>query len=152
MSRSSGICGAVRVEPRAEDRVVAQRIAEAALSSPGECAVLRLADGSTVDLSESLIQILQASAVELARGRSVTVVSSEVALSPAETADLLGLSRPFLVRLLDDGAIPSHSLPQSRRRKVVLSDVVAFQERRTRMREGRRKITDIVEANGLGFS
>jgi len=33
-----------------------------------------------------------------------------VALSPAEAAELLGLSRPFVVRLLDQGEIPSGHL------------------------------------------
>ena len=42
-------------------------------------------------------------------------------------------TRPFVVRLLDDGAIPSQHLPQSRHRKVLLSDVLVFQERRARI-------------------
>ena len=68
--------------------------------------MVRILDGSIVGLSESLLQILQASAGELAEGHSVTLVASEVVLSPAEAADLLGLSRPFVVRLLDDGRFP----------------------------------------------
>ena len=78
-------------------------------------------------------------------------MSSEVALGPAEAADLLGLSRPFVVRLLDDGTIPSQQLPQSRQRKVLLSDVLSFQDRRSRMRAGRRKIMEIVEADRLPY-
>lgn len=78
-------------------------------------------------------------------------MSSEVALGPAEAADLLGLSRPFVVRLLDDGTIPSQQLPQSRHRKVLLSDVLSFQDRRSRMRSGRRKIMEIVEADRLPY-
>jgi excisionase family DNA binding protein len=151
LPRSSAMSGAVRVEPRADDREVAGRLAEATLVSGAGLAELRLPDGSIVGLSESLLQILQASAGELAEGHSVTVMSSEVALSPAEAADLLGLSRPFVVRLLDDEAIPSQHLPQSRHRKVLLSDVLSFQERRARMRDGHRKILEIVEADGLPY-
>ena len=151
MPRSSVIGGAVRVEPRAGDREIAGKLVDATLVSSAGLAELRLADGSIVGLSESLLQILQASAGELAEGNSVTVMSSEVALSPAEAADLLGLSRPFVVRLLDDGAIPSQHLPQSRHRKVLLSDVLVFQERRARMRSGRRKMMEMVEADGLPY-
>ena len=151
MSKSSVLSRAVRVEPHADDREVAGRLAEATLVTSAGRAELRLPDGSIVGLSESLLQILQASAGELAEGHSVTLVSSEVALSPAEAADLLGLSRPFVVRLLDDGAIPSQHLPQSRHRKVLLSDVLSFQERRARMRAGRRKIMEIVEADVLPY-
>ena len=148
MSRSSVLSGAVRVEPRADDREVAGRLAEATLVTAAGKAALRLPDGSIVALSESLLKILQASAGELAGGHSVTVMSSEVALSPAEVADL---SRPFVVRLLDDGTIPSQQLPQSRHRKVLLSDVLSFQERRARKRAGRRKIMEIVEAGDLPY-
>lgn len=151
MPRSSVMSGALRVEPRSDDREVAGKLVDATLVSRAGRAELRLPDGSIVGLSESLLQILQASAGELAEGHSVTVMSSEVALSPAEAADLLGLSRPFVVRLLDDGAIPSQHLPKSRHRKVLLSDVLVFQERRARMKAGRRKIMEIVEADGLPY-
>ena len=151
MSRSSVLSGAIRVEPQADDRELAGKLADATLMSETGRASLRLPDGSIVVLTESLLKILQTSAGELAEGHSVTVVSSEVALSPAETADVLGLSRPFVVRLLDDGAIPSQRLPQSRHRRVLLSDVLAFQARRLRMREGRHKIAAIVETDDLPY-
>jgi excisionase family DNA binding protein len=150
MPRTGVMSGSVRVEPGPEEREIARRLADAELSIGGECAGLRLPDGSIMALSESLLRILQASASELARGNSVTVLSSDVALSPAEVADFLGMSRPFVVRLLEDGAIPSRQLPQSRRREVLLSDVLAFQERRERMRAGRRKILEILEAENAG--
>jgi excisionase family DNA binding protein len=150
MSGRSVMSGAVRVEPGPDEREIARRLADAELSIGGERAALGLPDGSILPLSESLLHILQASARGLAKGHQVTVVSSDVALSPAEVADLLGLSRPFVVRLLDDGAIPSHQLPQSRHRTVLLSDVVSFQERRERMRAGRRKILEILEAENAG--
>lgn len=150
MSGRSVMSGAVRVEPGPDESEIARRLADAELPIDGERAVLRLPDGSIVDLGDSLLRILQVSAGELAKGNSVTVVSSDVALSPAEVADLLGLSRPFVVRLFDDGAIPSQQLPQSRHRKVLLSDVVSFQERRERMRAGRRKILEILEAENAG--
>ena len=151
MSKSRVLSGAVRVEPRAEDRSITIKVADATLTSDAGQASLRLPDGTVVCLSESLLQVIKASAAELAEGHAVTVVSSEVALSPAETADVLGLSRPFVVRLLDDGAIPSQRLPQSRHRRVLLSDVLAFHERRARMREGRRRIAEIAEVEELPY-
>ena len=79
----------------------------------------------------------------------MTILSSDVALSPAEAADLLGLSRPFVVRLLDDDSIPSQTQPQARHRKVLLSDVIAFQEQGSRKRAERQRIMEIVEENDL---
>jgi excisionase family DNA binding protein len=151
VSKSSVLSTAVRIDPQAEDRVAAARFSEAGLAGGSGPTSIRFPDGTVVPLSASLLRVLQASAEELADGRAVTVMSSEVALTPAEAADLLGLSRPFVVRLLDDGLIPSQLLPRSRHRKVLLSDVISFQEHRARKRVGRQRIVEIVEEQGLPY-
>ena len=68
-----------------------------------------------------------------------------------EVGELLGLSRPFVVRLLDDGEIPSEFLPDSRHRVVRLADVLEFQTKRERRRSGRRHVAEAVEAAGLPY-
>jgi excisionase family DNA binding protein len=150
MSKSSVLSKAARIDPEVEDRQTAARIYDAGLAG-GSGTSIRFPDGTVVQLSASLLKVLQATAEELADGHAVTVMSSEVALTPAEAADLLGLSRPFVVRLLDDGSIPSQLLPQSRHRKVLLSDVIALQEQRAKKRAGRQRIMEIVEENDLPY-
>jgi excisionase family DNA binding protein len=49
-------------------------------------------------------------------------------------AELLGLSRPFVARLLERGDIPSELLPGSRHRRIKLEDVLAVQDRRVEAR------------------
>ncbi|WP_246150520.1 helix-turn-helix domain-containing protein [Streptomyces qinzhouensis] len=71
--------------------------------------------------------------------------ASEAQLCPGETAELLGLSRPFVVRLLESGEIPSTHLPGSTHQVVRLADVLAFQQRRDRRREGRRRIAELLD-------
>ncbi|MFZ4154503.1 hypothetical protein [Streptomyces pseudogriseolus] len=66
-------------------------------------------------------------------------------LPPAEAAEHLGLSRPFITHLLDDGDIPSMTLPGSRHRVVRLAVVPAFQQRRERRRKGRRQVADVLD-------
>ncbi|MBO0516523.1 helix-turn-helix domain-containing protein [Streptomyces beijiangensis] len=147
MVRTSVLAGATQVDPSAVDREV---FAAAGRVSPDEARViLKTANGSEVLLPVELVRILVASASELASGHSVTVLASEAQLTPAEAATLLGLSRPFVARLLDSGDIPSEYLPGSRHRVVRLADVLAFQERRGRRREGRRQIAEAMEAAGL---
>ncbi|MEZ5266204.1 MAG: excisionase family DNA-binding protein, partial [Acidimicrobiales bacterium] len=76
---------------------------------------------------------------------------SDAVLTPAEVGELLGLSRPFVTRLLDDGEMPSERLPGSKHRRVRLEDVLAFAERRDRRRDGRRKIAEVVAAEELPY-
>lgn len=149
MARTSVLANATTVEPSAE---VQDALVEAGRLVPGEVdVILRAADGTERVLPQELVRILSASAHELATGHAVTVLASEVQLTPAETAELLGLSRPFVVRLLDSGDIPSSHLPSSRHRIVRLADVLAFQARRTRRREGRQRIAEAAEEAGLPY-
>lgn len=150
MARASVLSSAVRVEPKKAERESAAQVARA-VGSRRSSLMLQLPDGTTVPLPRALVEVLRASADELADGHAVTVLPSEVALSPAEAAELLGLSRPFVVRLLDEGEIPSERLPRSRHRRVLLSDVLAFQARRDRRRTGRKRIAVAVEEAGLPY-
>lgn len=63
----------------------------------------------------------------LAAGRSVTVLGGEEEISPREAAELLGVSRPFAARLLDEGRIPSRRVGTHRR--TCVRDVLAYRER-----------------------
>ena len=151
MSRTGVLSKATRVEPLEDDRNSAVRIALAVAAPHGQLFTLQLPDGSTLPLSAALVEVLRASAGELAEGHAVTVLPSEIALSPAEAAELLGLSRPFVARLLDQGDIPSERLPRSRHRRILLSDVLAFQAQRDRRRTGRQRVGALIEDAGLPF-
>lgn len=150
MPRASVLSSAVRIEPKKADRESAAQVARA-VGTRRQSLTLQLPDGTSIPLPRALVEVLRASADELADGHAVTVLPSEVALSPAEVAELLGLSRPFVVRLLDQGEIPSERLPRSRHRRVALSDVLAFQARRDRHREGRQRIAAAVKDAGLPY-
>ncbi len=150
MARTGVLSSAVRVEPKKAERESAARVARA-VRGRSRSFVLQLPDGSVVPLPRALVEVLQASADEMAEGHAVTVLPSEVSLTPAEAAELLGLSRPFVVRLLDDGEIPSERLPRSRHRRVQLSDVLAFQSQRERRRTGRQRIAAVMEEASLPY-
>ena len=147
MARSGVLGAATRVEPGAgdHDRVAAVSRAVVGVSE----AILRLPGGEELPLPASLVAVLLASAGPLSAGHGVTILATEIRLTPAEVGELLGLSRPFVVRLLDEGKIPAEFLPDSRHRVVRLADVLAFQAQRDRRRRGRRRIADAVEAADL---
>jgi excisionase family DNA binding protein len=84
-------------------------------------------DGAHWDLPPELLEVLGLAATALAEGRPVTLSCHEPVLSTQEAADLLGVSRPTLVRLLDQGDIP-YAQPR-RHRRVQLADLLAYQAR-----------------------
>lgn len=149
MPRSGVLGHATRIDPApAEHDALDELISHADASAQ---LVLRTSDGSEVAVPPSLLRLLIAAADDLAAGHAVMAIPAEFELTPAEVAELLGLSRPFVARLLDQGDIPSEPLPNSRHRRVRLSDVLAFQARRERRAEGRRRIADIITSADLPY-
>jgi len=95
------------------------------------------------------LRLVVGAANNLDAGHAVMAIPAEVTLTPAEAAELLGLSRPFVARLIERGDIPSDLLPDSRHCRIRLEDVLAFQARRERRAEGRRRIADIAATADL---
>lgn len=142
MPRSTTLARAARVEPDESVRDALHEVAR--MPTTGAEIVVRRPDGTELRVPPQLIEVMLRTADELASGHAVTILASESVLTPAEVGELLGLSRPFIVRLLDEGEIPSSYLPGSRHRIVRLDDVLVFAERRRRRQEGRRRIADAV--------
>ncbi|WP_336794225.1 helix-turn-helix domain-containing protein [Gordonia malaquae] len=95
------------------------------LSAPG---ALTVTDGDRrAELPEHLRLLLNAAVAHLAVGTAVTVTPHRTQLTTQEAADILGISRPTLIRLLTDGKIASTR--PGRHRRIQLADVLAYQER-----------------------
>jgi excisionase family DNA binding protein len=85
------------------------------------------ADGTAVDLPAQVHEVLLQVVTAMEAGLAVTVAPQQLTLSTQEAADLLGVARTTLVRLLESGAIPFDK--PSRHRKVKLIDVLDYHER-----------------------
>ena len=85
------------------------------------------ADGTSVELPPQVYEVLLQVATAMEAGLAVTVAPHHLTLSTQEAADLLGVARTTLVRLLETGAIPFDK--PSRHRKVKLVDLLDYRER-----------------------
>ena len=100
---------------------------EAFLAAHTHSAAL-VADGQRVDLPDEVFQVLVRVAQAMAQGQAVTVAPVALRLTTSQAADMLGVSRQTLVRLLDARELPYE---QPRRHRLLrLSDVLAYKERR----------------------
>jgi excisionase family DNA binding protein len=99
-------------------------------------------DGRTQKLPVSLYKFLLQLIADLQEGKSVSIIQNEAKLTTVEAASLLGISRQFLVNLLDQGKIAHHKVGTHRR--VYVKDVLAFKSKRDGHR--RRILDDLVEA------
>src|SRR6266851_1602274 len=82
-------------------------------------------DGTRLELPGEVV-------AALSQGLAITVAPHQTVLSTSEAAQLLGVSRPTLVRLLESGQIPFDK--PGRHRRVRLADLLAYQERSRRRR------------------
>jgi len=87
------------------------------------------ADGRQADIPEPVQDLLILILQKMRAGKAVSIVSEEdQTITTQRAADLLGVSRPFLVRLLENGEIPFHRVGSHRR--IYLRDVLDYQRRR----------------------
>ena len=101
----------------------------------------------SVELSAEAVDILRHAVEAMRQGMAVSVVPRHTMLSTQQAADLLGISRPTLIRILDDGEIPFFR--KRRHRRLCLTDVLEYQKRQRRAAD--EALSDIV-ADAQAFS
>ena len=68
----------------------------------------------------------------VSKGEHLIVLRPDQEVTPAGAADLLGVSRQFVDRLLADGMLEFRRLPDSKHRLIRVGDVLALAEERDR--------------------
>jgi excisionase family DNA binding protein len=99
-------------------------------------------------IPQSLYAVLLQAVRELMSGRAVSIMPITAELTTQQAADMLNVSRPFVLKLLEQGAIPFHKAGTHRR--VYLKDLLAYKRKRDQVAQkalGRL----VAEAQDLGI-
>ena len=85
-------------------------------------------DAHEIAIPPSLYAVLVEALRLLTNGNGVSVLPVTAELATQQAADLLNVSRPFVVKLIEDGTIPFHKA--GRHRRISLQDVLTYKARR----------------------
>lgn len=109
-----------------------------------------LDDGTELALPKAVRELLVSILTEVSHGNMVNLVPVHAELSTQEAANLLNVSRPHLVKLLESGAIPHHKAGSHRR--VKYSDLRRYQEAKEAEREqAMAELAKQAQDLGLGY-
>jgi excisionase family DNA binding protein len=91
---------------------------------------------------KSLYKFLVQLVLDLNEGKSVSIFQRDAAMTTVEAANLLGVSRQHLIKLLERGAIPYSKVGTHRR--ILVREVLAFKSKRDANR--RKALDDLARA------
>ena len=102
--------------------------------------------GERVEVPGTVYEVLKRAVGFMSHGRAITLVPDDQVVTTQRAADILGMSRPFFIKLLDAGAMAYHRVGNQRR--VALRDVLEFAKKRDEQRLASldRLARDAVEA------
>jgi excisionase family DNA binding protein len=107
---------------------------------------------STVEIQvpQAVVRMLVETLKQMAQGHAVTLIPIHSEVTTQQAADLLNVSRPFLVKLLDEGRIPHKKV--GRHRRIRLEDLMAFKHRDDLEREAAfDEMVALSQELGLGY-
>ena len=91
-------------------------------------------DAEPLHIPSSLFKTIIRVLAEIGNGNAIAVVPVQAELTTQQAADLLNVSRPHLVKLLKDGALPFHMAGTHRR--IRARDVLNHKAKIDHQREG----------------
>lgn len=127
---------------------IEQAAAAADALTHGRAVVVSDSPGTPVELPDAAVAVLAQALEQLSRGHNVRVIADDEEVTTQEAADLLNVSRPYVVGLIERRELPCRKVGV--RRRIRLADVLTYREiQRARQREAADALA--AEAQALGI-
>jgi excisionase family DNA binding protein len=115
------------------------------LQEDGPCLFGR--DGFKMELPDPIFHVLLRTVQMMMRGQTILLMPEDECVTTKAAADFLGVSRPFLVSLLNDGKIPFFEVGSHKR--IKFKDLHAYKNVRDSERQtGLRRLFDKIQEEG----
>lgn len=112
---------------------------------------IRIQESSTdITIPRKALELLQFILSSMAQGKAVSLIPSDSEVTTQQAADMLNMSRPHLVKLLEQGALPFKKVGSHRR--ILLEDLLAYEAKQARQREHQLQLlADQAQELNLGY-
>lgn len=104
-----------------------------------------------IELPAGAVSLLMDILEAMAAGRGITLIPENAELTTVEAADILNVSRPFLIKLLEEKVLPFRLVGKHRR--IRMEDVMAYKARIDRDREAvLDQLAAEAQREGMGYT
>ena len=144
-----------QLPPTPQDAAIARSTREAlspygGMDRPLKLRVRDSEQGQPIDLPAGAVDLLMQVLEAMAAGQGVTLIPERAELTTVQAADILNVSRPFLIKLLDQRAIPHRKVGKHRR--IRMEDVMAYKDAIDRERERvLEQLTQEAQSHDMGY-
>jgi len=106
--------------------------------------------GEFVTIPKKALSLLMAILANMSEGKSITIIPTDSEVSTQQAADMLNVSRPHLVKLLENNTIPFKKVGSHRR--ILLRDLIEYQNGLKKTREEKLKfLSEQAQELNLGY-
>ncbi|MEJ1089401.1 helix-turn-helix domain-containing protein [Microbacterium sp. Mu-80] len=124
-------------------RAEAARVVEQAGDEKVSSVVITTETGKQIEVPTDLAEVLDSIVHRMVQGGRIVLASMPELLTTSNAADVLGVSRPTLVKLIEDGKLPA--VMRGTHRRVRWSDLSRFRDEREAQR--RAAVRELLEAD-----
>lgn len=138
------------IKPTGPQAQVAQQCLESLKSRPSDVASIDFDNGLGFKIPEFALKMLLEIFEEVAKGNAVTLIPVHSELTTQQAADILNVSRPYVVKLLENNEMPH--VKRGRHRRIRFDDLMTYKEKSEQeVEEALDEMVRLSQELGIGY-